>query len=366
MSWVLVMVIGLPTAAEESTVRHDDPDEEFDTFLGDALATVEALPLEERAKKLDQLASTLFEQAARKRAELFVLPLTPLPATKGIDVDAEFSFTISPNGQELLFLADDDFISTSRLVVLNLARNTVREHQITYDANHYSPRWDLTNDCWSKDSRFCMGPVPGAKEGAYVDSPSFVIDLSDPERLRVTHVLEPHDEMAAFWFGDFKEPFSCSDCYPGYPGYWPGSESRDEGDEPRVSGPDEYRIYEVRTFGNAEAAVYARDLAWDLATSREQELVRFGSKRGVDIDRLRVSLSGRYLAFQVNYGSGVVWPTLYIVDVTTRAVIPVAENVFYDVHWTANPDRLYFYKKCRPETGEACEELGNHLYSVQP
>jgi hypothetical protein len=61
-------------------------------------------------------------------------------------------------------------------------------------------------------------------------------------------------------------------------------------------------------------------------------------------------------------GSFVTSSRLYVVDVQTRKLTAVAQNVYYDVHWTAKPERLYFYK-CK--TAGACGKPEDHLYSAQ-
>ncbi|GEM_PF-3167512 len=304
------------------------------------------------------------------------LPLTGLSQTKGIQIDQDFSFSISPNGRQLLFFSKDlinkensSHNPTYRLNVLDLQNGQIRQQQLEY--NEAMDLWiNLTNDCWTKDSQFCIAPVPGATPNAYATvSPEFVIDISDSHLLKIRHQTLLHfNQTAPMKFMDFNRPFGCSDCHY-------GSEPRDKSGkriryssylaDPAITTPDGKTIYEVKSERGGTAAIYATQIGKPLG----QKLARFKSPgfiiyRKVNIGRLRLSPSGRRLAFQVQYGSTFVSPPkLYVIDIQNYAITYIAENVYYDVHWTANPERLYFYKCDR---GGSCGGPNDYLYFVEP
>ena len=291
--------------------------------------------------------------------------IIPLPETRGIETDQNFNFTISPNGQELLFITKKG--NQYRLVALNLIDHSVQQHPLN-EEDYTSLMVDLSNDCWSQDSRYCIAPLPGSKNIYATVSPEWVIDFSESSRLQITH---KELAIASRAYSDFQQPFTCSDCF------WE-SEPHDKNGvrtryssgvhDPSVMSPDQRWVYQARSENNDSATIYVTDTVSTtvkkLLRINSPRFLLFSNRGKVTIDRLRLSPSGRYLAFQVTYELG--WidiPTLYILNVKTRALILIAENVYHDVHWTANPERLYFYKCKR---GGACGGSEDHLYSMRP
>jgi hypothetical protein len=286
------------------------------------------------------------------------------PETKGIVVDQDFNFTISPDGQELLFFTQQS--QKPYLAVLNLSNGAIRQKELNGN-DQFDLKFDLTNDCWSKDSKFCVGPIPGATKNVYATvSPEWVIDLSDPQQLKLTHQsLRTMGYQAAVKYTDFPSPFDCSDCLPqAEPHDKSGARTKYSNGfvDPSVMSPDKRLMYTARPLGISTII----DVK-DILSNHENELAHLDAQGGfmgqAVIARLRLSPSGHYLAFLVTYEGGFVSPpNLYIVNVQTHALTEVAQNVYYDVHWSVNPEELYFYK-CK--IGGGCGGPEDYLYSAR-
>lgn len=75
-----------------------------------------------------------------------------------------------------------------------------------------------------------------------------------------------------------------------------------------------------------------------------------------------ISPDGRFTAEAVSYGTGFVSPPkLYVTDTQSNSKVFVADNVYYDMHFTSDSKRLYYYG-CK--YGGACDKYKDHLFYI--
>ncbi|MBP9837044.1 MAG: hypothetical protein KBC78_04405 [Candidatus Pacebacteria bacterium] len=75
-----------------------------------------------------------------------------------------------------------------------------------------------------------------------------------------------------------------------------------------------------------------------------------------------ISPDGRFIAETVSHGTGFVSPPkLYITDTQNNSKVFIASNVYYDMHFTSDSKRLYYYA-CK--YGGGCDKYKDHLFYI--
>jgi hypothetical protein len=293
-----------------------------------------------------------------------------LPLTEGFQPDSDFSFTISPDDQWLVFFArpamDDVEPSPTqhlygRLRLLNLRTMTLHRFQIHEDQAPSSV--DDVDASWAADSSIWVFPPPPQVDRRIVvrfvqgvPTVEFMPDPRSPRRGPSGELLPPPEELMPL-----PERFTCSDCFPHTNDFelfrkhipkgmlYGDSTSSNRGGHQIVS-PDGTKIYYQKgpqgregVEGFDETTLYEIDIA----TGTERALMTHRDReRGCpSIDDLRPSPDGKKLAYQVTTGCGFVSiPTIYILDLATRRAQAIAGGTGI-VHWSSTSNKLYFYRK---------------------
>ena len=93
----------------------------------------------------------------------------PLSQTVGINVSQDFSFTLSPNGRWIVYFEEKyPYYDQFNLFAFDTLNNKKFAIDVG-DVNTGALQLQIKNNCWSKDSRYCILPV-----GELVNSPSII------------------------------------------------------------------------------------------------------------------------------------------------------------------------------------------------
>ncbi len=292
--------------------------------------------------------------------------LTPLPQTRGIRVDQNFTFSISPDDRWLLFISGPDGAAAVRVV--RLRDDQSHEMKLADDSEF---RLFAEADGWVAGGRYFVAPPPGglliSSTGAPekrrpIDAPYYIVDFGDADRPQLIDQRRwesrtggqprtyaqlgaargessdgvDHVAQAAL----LAEKLGAAYGYDG-----------SAIPAPAIASRDGRGIFCQKRLGRATAL-----LRRDVASGAETEVTRFSHPlREGRIDVLRQSPDGRWLA--------VVWDTdLFVVDLREGATTRVGGAVYYDLHWTSDSQRLFFYRCV--QRGACGHDAGDHVYAL--
>lgn len=282
------------------------------------------------------------------------------------------SFTISPDGKWLIYLARDenvtqDYYAVTHLAVLNLTNQTKKLISITTDQ---ATAFQISGySCWSQNSRYCVFPslAANAIERSY---PRYIIDVSNPDTITlVANTTKRYSDIEP------SELFTCSDCmnsalilnlqsmlsiYQIHPLINP-TEIGSLGFEPKAYiSPDKSRIYYVEEDKSSSSLI-----EFDTQSHNKRILKTINSslfKSCPKIADIALSPNQKYLAYQVS--SGCTWvstPSLYMYDLKTHKETKLADHVYSAVHWHPDARRIFFYW-C--ENAGGCNAGKSHIQSI--
>lgn len=308
-------------------------------------------------------------------------PVHPLETTKGFVGNKLFQFTISPDDDFMVYF--EDKLGTrvvNTLVVHRLADGVQQRLELRRGPEDYiALAVDLAgNRCWTANSRYCMEPARGSLGNFVQTFPRFVLDFTNPADVRLTQ--HPHGPGIGVTYPDLPRDrnFTCSDCRQdaGEKEFLEQHvpDARDLHYQPtssaerslnvggcNIASHDRTRIYYQKGYRTRKVSLYEYEVAGKterLLTSLESWI-----SACIRIDDMTLSHDGRYLAFHVNRGCH--WtgaPELFVVDVREGKRYFVADNSYYDMHWLAHANRLYFYACAKPG---GCDE-NDHLWYAEP
>ena len=295
--------------------------------------------------------------------------IIPIVQTQDIKYHSGFQFTISPNGKWMIYLKSEP----EKLVILNLLDFKKSELELT--ETEFVEFSLNANECWTKDSRYCVFPSLALNYKTIGPHPTLIVDINEGNDPKVIRQTSWNLTQQKIRYADLQpdELFTCSDCvssaikknerylmqqYVGsYLHFSPDYDGANH-ESFNIISHDKNKIYFQKERRTKEATLYE----FDVSKQNEKKLVSFSSfLRGcANIERLRLSHDQKYLAMQVSYGcSFVTSPELYIFDLEKGESVSVAKNVYYDVHWNSQSQRLYFYK-C--DVGGGCGGKNDHIY----
>lgn len=311
--------------------------------------------------------------------------LNPLPETFGLHGRPSFQFSISPNDRWLLFFYRDIYqqpgnldlkdtphylyghVRILDLVTRKVFKFTVTEPEVSFMI--------INNDCWSSDSLFCVLPPP--PDIRYKNC--LVIDFTDPDNPLLIKRVKPKYSIESKYMNIIESAeFTCSDCYDQRNDkeflrkYIGGKNLLFIGFENRsgfnIVSPDRKRIYFQKSPKKMITTLYELDIT----TGKKRRLTSFGPRFpyfSAVIEKMQLSPDNKYLALQVSFGStfgthfGHFSPKLYVINLQSKKVRFIAKTVYYDVHWSSDSQRLYFFK-CK-EAGCCGSDPGDHIYFVE-
>lgn len=281
----------------------------------------------------------------------------PLSQTAGMNASAEFQFTLSPDNHWILYFEQKyPFYDQYNLV----AFDTVNNKKFTIDpgdVNTAQLQLQIQNDCWSKDSRYCVLPIG--------------ISRTDPRMIeRMGAIQSPAD--ASWTKGNLlgESEFADVGGSVGLPNNAPDILI----DFTNSTGPIlkkqffDYRLVDM-AYRNQNISTQTNRLIFDTispngftcsdcSSSVDKEKDFGGNSHG----REYTSPDGKYVAQEISHGSGFVSPPdLYIKDMKTGSKTFIASNVYYDMHFTSDSSGLYYYG-CK--NGGACDAQTDHLFYV--
>jgi hypothetical protein len=301
-------------------------------------------------------------------------PLPPpalkrLDKTAGIAITSDFTFSISPDDQWLVFFHGDDpphlsepdmLTSYGQLRVLNLRTGTGYAYSLRAEQAPYYPMHGV-DAAWAPDGSMCVLPPPPAKDRRIIirfaeEGPPAVSTMPEPDRWRRRGEPPPPPEEQV----TLPERFTCSDCSP-YENdvelirkHLPDFVVQMKGDSPNerarlIVSPDGTRIY----FQRLTPADREPDEPWDSTSLMELD-TRTGAERHLithtareqnpRLYRLRPSPDGKYLAYQYSSGTGFVGtPRVFVLDLASGSARSIAHGDGR-MHWSSTSDRLYFYR----------------------
>lgn len=288
----------------------------------------------------------------------------PIPETQDIYANSRFQFTISPNNKWLMYFDKEEAISAipTSLNIINL--NSFEKY------NFESPFLFITNDCWTPDSMYCVFPIGRTfdqsrllREIEYEKTIKAMAELDRrgevPYTTSITREVEKQNYEPLWLKGSlFAESGISSNGPIGYLNNGPDIliDVRDD-DNPKL----------IKQYFNKNKYDDSR-ITYDSITKsgftcsdcvHRNENKRYDEKSH---GRELLSPNGKYIARQISYGTDwVTPPKLYVVNTRTGKKKFVAKNVYYDMHWTSDSRRLYFYK-C--DVGGACGSANDYLYYI--
>lgn len=283
----------------------------------------------------------------------------PIPETVGINAQDTFQFTLSPDNQWILYFENKyPYLDQYNL----MAYDTVNNKKFAIDTGDIFSgliRVSMQNDCWSKDSHYCVLPV-----GKPFNDPTI---LSEP-RAMDTPADAPWllgSQLVESEFADAN-----SGVAVGYINNAPDILIDFTGPNGPILKKQYFNSKQVQASNtNGTAPVQTNRLTFDqispngfgcsdCSVTASKEKVFGNNSHGYEL----VSPDGRFIAKQISQGDGIVTPPdLYITDTKTGNDYLVAPNVYYDMHFTSDSARLYYYG-CK--TGGACDGLSDPLFYV--
>lgn len=282
-----------------------------------------------------------------------LVPLSLLQ-TVGIDASSEFQFTLSPDNKWILYFETNKPLEQYNLV----AFNTVSKKKFTIDTKNVITaqlRFQMKNNCWSKDSKYCVLPIGFPR--------------TDPRIVeRLSSIQSP---AGAPWIkGNLlgESEFTDIGGASGYPNNAPDiliDFSNPESPTLKTQYFDYSLVDPSRQHINTQNTVNRLTFdqispdgftCSDCIRDFEKEKDFGGNSHG----REYISPDGRFIAQEISHGSGFVTPPdLYIKDTTKLSSTFVASNVYYDLHFTSDSKGVYYYG-C--EVGGGCKASQDHLF----
>ncbi len=280
----------------------------------------------------------------------------PIPETAGIDVNQEFSFTISPDNKWILYF-ETKYPYYDKYNLIAFDTKTNKKHTIDLEnvRDYFSAKVHLQmeNDCWSADSRYCV--LPSGKP------------LSDPRIIETRKSIQmPADspwltgqQLAVSQFAD--EGGSV-----GYPNNAPDVIIDFSGSSPTIK-TQFFDDKQTDRFNPNRPAPQTGRLTFDeislngfSCSDCKNSTIYKNFTDNSHGDEL-ISPNGKYIAREISYGTGFVSsPKLYIENTKTGKKTFIASNTYYDMHFTSDSKRLYYYG-C--EKGGGCGKV-DHLFYI--
>ena len=274
-----------------------------------------------------------------------IIPIR-LSETIGLDPSQEFQFTLSPDNQWIVY-----FEAKAKLEAYNLvAFNTITHKKFTINpgtVNTAQLRFQMQNNCWSVDSKYCVLPV-----GIKKTDPKMIEDMS--------YIQTPVD--AAWTQGNLLgvSMFAADGLAVGYPNNGPdiiidfsnpsGPILKQQYFDPRLVD----MVYQNKKIAPQTGRVTFDQLSpEDFSCSDCTHIANKDGNFGTNSHGWELlSPDGKLAAQAISHGTTwVTPPDLYIKNVATGVSTFVAHNVYYDMHFTSDSKGIYYYG-C--DTEKAC------------
>ena len=284
----------------------------------------------------------------------------PISQTAGMNANAEFQFTLSPDNRWILYFEQKyPYYDQYNLI----AFDTVSNKKFTIDTGDISTvglQMQIQNNCWSKDSHYCVLPIPKSSQ-----------DPTILEREKSVVTLSPQSPwLTGNQLGESQ--FADTGGVVGYINNAPDILI----DFTNPVGPIlkkqyfDYRLVDM-TYRNQNIPFQNNRLIFDQISyggfdcsdcsglvNKEKD---FG---GNSHGREYTSPDGRFVAQEISHGNSSGFftpPDLYITDTKTGSKNFITHNVYYDMHFTSDSNGLYFYG-CK--NGGACNPETENLFFV--
>lgn len=258
----------------------------------------------------------------------------PITQTAGMNARNRFQFTLSPDNHWILYFEQKyPYYDQYNLI----AFDTINNKKFTIDRgdiNIEQLQLQIQNDCWSKDSLYCVLPVSVSQMN------SRMIEKMRATQFPINASLAKDSLLDESQFTDSEGSVELPNSIPGV-----------IIDFSNPTGP----ILKNQSLDLSSLnGLTCSDC--DSVINREKDFG--GNTHGIE----HTSPDGKYVAQQISRGSGFVSPPdLYIKDMKTGSKTFIASNVYYDMHFTSDSSGLYYYG-CK--NGGACNAQTDHLFYV--
>lgn len=285
----------------------------------------------------------------------------PISQTAGINTSVEFQFTLSPNNRWILYFEQKyPYYDQYNLI----AFDTINNKKFTIDSGNVNTaqlQLQIQNNCWSKDSKYCVLPVPlsvneiknewrlasyentyGTKAIPWTNSKQLTKSQFTNEEKSVGYLNNAPDIIIDF-SNEQTGPVIKNQYFDSFLGDFSARGHLNKYKNDRL------------TFDQISSDGFICSDC-DSVVNKEKDFG--GNSHGSEY----TSPDGRYIAQEISHDNGFVSPSdLYIKDTKTGNKTFIAHNVYYDVHFTSDSNRLYYYG-CK--IGGACDVKTDHLFYI--
>lgn len=280
----------------------------------------------------------------------------PIPQTAGMNASAEFQFTLSPDNRWILYFEQKyPYYDQYNLIAFDTENN--KKFTIdTSDVPTVGLQMQIENDCWSKDSHYCVLPV-----GRSSNDPK-ILEREKAVSAPVQSTWLAGNQLAESQFAE-------NGGVVGYINNAPDIIIDFTGSTPVLKKQYfDYRQVDF-TYRNQNIPTQTDRLTFDQISQNGFTCSDCGSPVNKEKDfggnshgREYTSPDGRFIAQEISHGSGFVSPPdLYVTDTKNGSKTFIASNVYYDLHFTSDSNGLYYYG-CK--IGGGCNSETDHLFYV--